>query len=68
MPIKDFIYQEHIPLVASADTQNGKIEYELLPLLESGYSIIDSRRVLPKSVLMAEYNYLIKEQINYLQS
>lgn len=68
MPIKDFIYQEHIPLVASTDTHNGKIEYELLPLLESGYSIIDSRRLLPKSVLMAEYHRIIKEQINYLQS
>ena len=64
LPIKDFIYQEHIPLVASIDKKdNSNIEFELLPLIESGHSMLEVRHYLPKSVMLAEYKYIIREQV-----
>ena len=68
LPIKDFIYQEHIPLVASLDKKvNKNIEFELLPLIESRHSMLEVRKYLPKSVMLTEYKYIIKEQLKSLK-
>lgn len=58
MPIKDFIYQEHIPLVASFKPEPN-VEYEVLPLIESGHNMLEMRKYLPKSVVLAEYKHLM---------
>ncbi len=65
MPIKDFIYQEHIPLVASFKPEPN-IEYEVLPLIESGHNMLEMRKYLPKSVILAEYKHLMRECSNSL--
>jgi hypothetical protein len=68
LPIKDFIYQEHIPLVASLNKEaNKNIEFELLPLIENGHSMLEVRKYLPKSVMLTEYKYIIKEQLKSLK-
>jgi hypothetical protein len=60
MPIKDFIYQEHIPLVASFKPKPN-IEYKVLPLIESGHNMLEMRKYLPKSIILSEYKHLMTE-------
>ena len=60
MPIKDFIYQEHIPLVASFKPEPD-IEYKVLPLIESGHNMLEMRKYLPKSIILSEYKHLMVE-------
>ena len=70
MPIKDFIYQEHIPLVASMklNSNNLTTNIEMLSLLESGHSMVEMRNYIPKSILLSEYKIAIKEQIKLINS
>ena len=63
LPIKDFIYQEHIPLVASVNRTSP-----LLILMESGNSLFDIRKDMPKAIMLSEYKRVIREQIRALRS
>ena len=60
MLVKDFVYQEHIPLVASL-TNNKLYSY-----LMENKSILDIRNSMPISVIKREYRNLIKEQLDKL--
>jgi len=63
LPIEDFIYQEHIPLVASINRTSP-----LLILMESGNSLFEIRKSMPKAVILSEYKRIVREQIRTLRS
>lgn len=61
MPIKDFVYQEHIPLVASYKNDSA-----LLTLFEND-RLFEARKFMPKAILLATYKQIIKEQISSMK-
>lgn len=60
LPIKDFIYQEHIPLVASLN----KDDTELFNIITK-HTMIESRKYIPKSIILREYKRLM---YNYFEN